>query len=259
MLINAKYHKSHSVYLSYIDTSGGPEKSDRENFVVASVIINDNEWHHMNKEIRDIKVKHFPDLHPDGVELHVKEMLNHTGIYKGMSLNATYSILNDLFEFISTKEIDLKIIGTVTDKRIKRSRDVETFGYIPVFERFNCYLAQKNESFKKAREMPEHGIVIIDSAGIKDQKIQSKLVPILKKCTSRSNFNYLITNLLFTDSRWDNMIQTVDCIAYCIRKCHRTNNTDDIHLRHWQKYYSMLEHKFYSKDGQYDVHGLKMI
>ena len=148
------------MYLSYIDTSGGPEKSDPENFVVASVIINDNAWHHMNKEIRYIKTKHFPDLHPDRVELHVKEMLNHTGIYRKTSLNTTYSILNDLFEFIAAKETDLKIIGTITDKRIKRIRDLEMRGYVFMFERVNRYLAQRNGLFKKANETPEHGIAI---------------------------------------------------------------------------------------------------
>ena len=247
------------MYLSYIDTSGCPEKSDPENFVVVAVIINDSSWHNMNKAIQDIKTKYFPNMIPNSVEFHVKEMLNHTGIYRRMSANTRYSILDDLFEFISAKKTVLKIIGTITDKQIKRTGNIETFGYIPVFERFNRYLAQRNGLLKDASETPEYGTIIIDSAGKKDQKLQSKLIPILKKGTSRSNFNYLQTDLLFRNSKYDNMIQLTDCISYCIRKYHRRNNTNDIHLQHWQKYYSMLENKFYSKDGQYDGYGLKMI
>ena len=246
------------MYLSYIDTSGCPEKSDPENFVVVAVIIHDSLLDHMNKMVQDIKTKYFPNMCLNNVEFHVKDMLNHTGIYREVSIDTRYSILDDLFAFISAKKTDLKIIGTITDKQIKRVRDIETFGYISVFERFNRYLAQRNGLFKKASETPERGIAIIDT-GVKDQKLRSKLVPILKRGTPRPNFSYLQTDLLFINSKSSNLIQVADCISYCIRKYHRRNNIDDVHLWHWQKYYSMLEDKVYSRRLEYDDYWLKMI
>ncbi len=245
------------VYLSYIDTSGGPEYSDPENFVVASVIIHDTSWQNITKEIGQIKSKYFPDLHSDNVEFHVKDMLNHRGIYKEISLNATYSILDDIFDAISAKDTHLHVVGTILDKR-RRGLDLEVFGYVPVFERFNRYLSQINRHLQKDSESIEYGMAIIDSAGSRDQQLRSKLSPILSSGTSYSNFNYLINSILFADSRWDDLIQIADCVAYCIRKHHRTNNTDDIHLQHWEKYYSMITDKFYSRDGEHDGYGLKI-
>ncbi len=246
------------MYLSYIDSSGGPEYSDPENFVLAAIIIHDHSWRHIKREIRNIKSKHFPDIHPDNVELHVKDILNRSGIYKKISLNATYSIFDDLFEFITAKETDLDIIGVIVDKK-RKYLDNEVFGYIPVLERFNRYLAQRNNMFQKANESLEYGMTIIDSAGMKDQKLQSKLEPILNKGTIHSNFNYLMSGVLFTNSRWNELVQIADCVAYCMRKHHRVNSSSDVHVQYWNRYYSMLKDKFYSRDGQYVGYGLKII
>jgi len=79
----------------------------------------------------------------------------------------------------------------------------------------------------------------------------------LNKGTHYSQLGYLIEDPLFTDSKWRNLSQVVDCIAYCIRKKYRNNN-DNKHTRNWEKYYSLIESKFHNKDGNYLRYGLKI-
>lgn len=104
----------------------------------------------------------------------------------------------------------------------------------------------------------EYGIMIMDSDGSKnDRKLRNKLTGMMANGTGYSDLGYLIEDPLFTDSKWRNLSQIVDCVAYCIRKKHR-KNTNNIHLRYWERYYSMIETKFYSKGKEYLGHGLKI-
>ena len=54
--------------------------------------------------------------------------------------------------------------------------------------------------------------MIMDTEGSKqDAKLRGKLTPILRNGTKYSKFQYLIEDPLFTDSKWRNLSQIVDC------------------------------------------------
>ena len=110
----------------------------------------------------------------------------------------------------------------------------------------------------EAQYQPEYGIMITDSEGVKkDQKLRGKLLGMSRKGTLYSRLDVLIEDLLFTDSKWRNLSQLVDCVAYCIRKQYRTNSRS-FHTFYWQSYYKRIETKFDNPRDSYFGYGLKI-
>ena len=79
----------------------------------------------------------------------------------------------------------------------------------------------------------------------------------LRYGTMYSQLGYIIEDPLFTDSKWGNLLQLVDCVAYGIRKKHRIN-TASFHITYWDKFYTQIEKKFDNPDGSYINYGLKI-
>lgn len=116
------------MFLSYFDSSGRPDYSDQEDFVLASVTVNEHQWYYARKKIEQIKTKYFPDIQSDRIEFHAKDMINHSGIYKKLSWEEIYSILDDIFEFITSEETHLCIIAAIIKKqKLKPEIDIETW------------------------------------------------------------------------------------------------------------------------------------
>lgn len=248
------------MYLSYLDSSGRPELTDQEDLVLASVTVNEHQWYYMKQEIEKIKKIHFPDTDLEDIEFHAKDMINHTGIYKELSWDKIYAIFDDFFEFIVSDTTHLTIIASLIRKQqLRKKIDVEVWSHRFVFERLNEYLIHQNELLAEAGNPHEYGIMIMDSEDKKkDQKLRDKLTDMLSNGTLYSQLGFLIEDPLFTDSKWRNLSQVVDCVAYCIRKKYRNNNTENFHTKKWEKYYSMIEKKFHTKNGQYLRYGLKI-
>jgi hypothetical protein len=100
--------------------------------------------------------------------------------------------------------------------------------------------------------------MITDSEDLKqDQRFRTRLFQSVRSGPFYSHLNNLIEDPLFTDSKWRNLSQLVDCIAYCIRKQYRPN-TESVHTHYWQHYYEKLESKFDNPFGSYKGYGLKI-
>lgn len=248
------------MYISYLDSSGRSEYSDRENYVLSSVTVNEHQWHHLKKEIEGIKKKHFPDKNPNDVELHAKEMMNRSGIYKDWSWNKIFDLLDDFFDFMANENTIITIIATLIKKtELHKKIDVELWGHRFLFERLNSYLQEQNKLLAMAENPHEYGITIIDTEGpVKDQKLRNKLSDMLIDGTHYSDLNFLIEDPLFTDSKWRNLSQVVDCVAYCIRKHYRENNNSTRQTEKWDEYFTKIEKKIYHKNGNYLRYGLKI-
>ena len=246
------------MYISYLDSSGTPSLTTMENYVLAAVTVNERAWYSIKKKIECIKIKHFPTLQLDQIEFHVKDMMNRDDIYENLSWEKIYSILDDLFEIIKDDDTELTIIAVLIQKsELKKEIDVEEWGHRFLFERLNSYLEEQNKN-QTSSKYPEYGIMIIDSEGKKnDNKLRNKLSNMLTRGTMYSKLNYLIEDPLFTDSKWRNLSQIADCVAYCIRKRYR-QNTPSTHTTNWNHYYDMMQTKFHRKNRDYMQYGLKI-
>lgn len=234
------------MYLAYIDSSGRPTRDDPENFVLATLISNEQLWQYMDNGVQRIKLDHFPKLNPDNIELHAKDMLNRSGFFKGLTWDEIYSVFNDIFEFLARDETDICVIAVVVLKqKMHYGKDIEKWGYRLLVERINLFLKKNAETSILAQRSPEFGIMIIDSCGYKpDNKLRRKITEMLKRGTYYSDLGYLIEDPLFTDSKWRNLSQLVDCIAYAVRKHFRNPPKRSFHDDNWEKYYQLIKSKF---------------
>jgi hypothetical protein len=73
------------MFLAYIDASGESSLKDRENYVVSSVVISEIRWQIMDNMVRQIKIKHFPSLPVEEIEIHAKDMMNRDGFFKSFN------------------------------------------------------------------------------------------------------------------------------------------------------------------------------
>jgi hypothetical protein len=186
-------------------------------------------------------------------------MMNHDKVFQHLSWDQIYTILDEVFNLISDSDTQLSIIAVLIDKaKLKKSIDIETWAYRLLFERVNRFIGRQAQSLMEEEHPPQYGIMIMDSEGMtKDQKLRKRLVNILRNGTLYSQLDYLIEDPLFTDSKWRNLSQLADCVAYCIRKNHR-NNSSTFHTGKWQSYYNKIESKFDCPFGSYKRYGLKI-
>jgi hypothetical protein len=223
------------LFLAYLDASGRPDLNEREDYVLASLVINERNWQMVDNAMKEIKLKHFPNLSDADIELNSKDMQNREGIFNEIPWEVIYEIHDDIFNFINTSDIEMWIIAVLIRKhKLKRSIDVESWAYRLLFERMNKFIERQNRLLVEKRHPHEYGIMIIDSEGLKkDENLRKRLYETLRYGTLYSQLNYLIEDPLFTNSKWTNLSQLVDCIAYCIRKYYRSN-TDSFHTQHWE-------------------------
>jgi hypothetical protein len=126
--------------IAYIDSSGRPF-GDNENFVLSCVITNEAEWQNIDNKVKQLKLKHFPGLPDENIEIHAKDMMNHDGLFYQLSWACIYDILDDIFDLIASSDNDLCIIGVLIDKqRLRKSIDIEEWAYRLLFERINQFI-----------------------------------------------------------------------------------------------------------------------
>jgi hypothetical protein len=131
------------VFIVYVDSSGRPYH-DAENFVLAPITTNEEDWQYIDNLVKQIKINHFPYLPDENVEIHAKDMMNHNGIFKDLSSNQIFAIFDDVFNMFSATS-KLLIINAVVIKKakLKKSIEVEEWAYRLLFERLNRYLEEK--------------------------------------------------------------------------------------------------------------------
>jgi hypothetical protein len=241
-----------------VDSSGRPY-NDAENFVLASITTNEEDWQFIDNLVKQIKIEDFPYLPDEDVEIHAKDMVNHDGIFENLSWNQIFAIFDDVFDLFSTTSKLLIINAVVIEKRkLKKSIDVEEWAYRLLFERLNRFLERKNDELLASQHPRQYGIMIMDSEGIKkDQGLRNKLVQV-RGGTLYSHLTYLIEDPLFTDSKWRNLSQLVDNVAYCIRRNHRINSPSAPNTQSWESYYKKIVPRFDAPYGSYFGYGLKI-
>ncbi|WGM89561.1 MAG: DUF3800 domain-containing protein [Candidatus Bathyarchaeum tardum] len=251
------------MYLAYLDESGRPTKdtSQEKYFVLATLIINEQKWQYIDNKVNEIKTKHFPDLPPQKIELHAKDMLNRNGIFNGLNWDKIYGIFEDIFEFLADNETEVCTIAVVINKaKMYHGKDIEKWAYRLTVERINKFLEKNNGESISRGEPPQFGIMIIDSCGFKpDERLREKVSEMLDNGTHYSDLKYLIENPLFTNSKWRNLSQLVDCVAYAVRKKFRNSSSPSFHDENWFKYYDKIFCKFdKNEDGKVEGCGIKV-
>jgi len=237
------------VYLSYIDESGKPDRTDSENeFVLAALSINECEWRRIDKMVTDLKLKYFPDRDPDSFEFHTTDIISHRGAFKSLSIDIRLNIIEDLMTVIAQMDCHISSVLIRKDKVKNQTLDIGMFGMKLLFDRL-CHLHNQINA-GKLREEEEYGLLLIDSVDPKyDNKLRIKIRELCKKGSGCTENRYLIEDPIFVDSKYRHMSQLVDCAAYCIRKKHNDKMTNPKDKETFERFYKIIEERMFVHNG----------
>jgi len=243
------------VYYSYIDASGSRLRKDPENFVLTSITIRQSQLEYMNQKINQIKKKELLEYDPNEIELHVKDMLKRKKCFQGISREQIYQLLDKTFEFLSKPETDYFIVASVIKKKLMyESTGIEEWAYKFVLERIN-----KNIEFlNKQNNTSEKCNLVIDTEGERDYLMSNRIGWELKHGTEYSNLELINKDIVFLDSKSNNMLQITDCISYAVRKYHRKNTGNTQYIQKWEDYYNYIKPRFRNKNNKHHIIGLKI-
>jgi len=241
------------MFLAYLDSSGRPTFDDKENYVLTAIITNEINWQYIDNGIKAVKLLHLPHLPDSEVEFHAKDMMNRQGIYNGLSWEEIFLILNGVFDFISDDQTLLSIISVLINKtKLYPDKDAEVWAHRLLFERINKFIEKQNAKLIMAQSAPQYGIMILDSTNPKhDQILRQKLYGMLKSGTLYCKLEYLIEDPLFTDSKWRNLSQIADCVAYCVRRRFKASKTNTTQNVQWNNLFRKIEKFDANENGNY--------
>jgi hypothetical protein len=204
------------VYLIYVDDCGKPEKIHRNNkfFCLSAVIIYDQKWHPIDKQIVYLKEKcSIQEIHSRNIYMMDKEFIGFRNFP-----SARFVVLNDIFNLISSLPITL--VSSVIDKekyfQQYDDEQVEFRGWKHLVER--CEMGIGDLSYEGGSY--QNGLIITDhnTSDAHDEIIRSFLQLIRLKGTGYLTINHLIEEPLFVVSKFRNLIQLADAVAYCTVK-----------------------------------------
>ncbi len=249
------------MYLIYLDSSGSALMKESEDYVLSSIIVNESNWTLIDNAVKAIKLQHFPALPDNEVEFHAKDMENNTGIYRNLPHRNILKIFDSIYGLFSQENFPVTLISAVIQKQNirKRTIDLEVWGHRLIFERLNKYITKKNQEAILVGKYQEYGLMIEDTEGFKkDEKLRNKLRSMLVEGTLHSKLEYLIEDPFFTDSKWRNLSQLVDCVAYCVRRKYKSNQSFE-KKEVWDKYFSLISNKLdKSTSGDFNGSGVKI-
>jgi len=229
------------VFLTYIDESGKPDRTDSENeFVLAALSINESAWKRIDKKVTDLKSKFFPELDPDSFEFHTTDMMHRRGVFRSLSIETRLMIIEGLLMIVSETGCHISSVIVKKDELENSDLDVGMFSMKLLFERLCRFHDMANS--KNSEEDEEYGILLIDSVNEKyDNKLRVKIRELCKKGSGRTKNRYLIEDPIFVDSKYRHLSQLADCVAYCIRRKHRGDLNNPKDGETFEKFYKIIE------------------
>ncbi len=236
--------------MSYTDESGVPHGGKREGkfFILSAVMVEDSHWNEINADIIKIKQKHFPDIDPDVLEIHMYDILQSKKEYVGITIERRDAFLTDIFNIFKNHE--LAVISIVIKKKELESKyDVEHLEKTAWKS-----LVEQIEGFLASREKYGTGVMIVDSKGrYEDARINRYVKTAKKNGIKGTPTSHLIEDVFFTSSDERNFVQLADVAAHCTRQ-HMYERSDI------ENYWRVFESKLWCDDsGECAGFGLKII
>lgn len=217
------------MYLTYIDESGKPDRTDSEpEYVLASLTINESSWRDVDERVRGLKQKYFPNSRYDEIEIHATELIGHKGPFKRMPLERRLAILKDVMTIISDIDCSISAILVRKDELRSKTLEVDIYALELLFERLCHFHSTSNGVNRMNGKDEQYGLLLIDSVNPKyDNKVRAKIRSLFENGTEYEKNEYLIEDPIFVDSSYRHLSQLVDCVAYCIRRHYRKAEVSD--------------------------------
>jgi hypothetical protein len=201
------------LYLVYVDDSGKPQQIYRHNkyFCLSAVIICERDWLDIDTEIVRVKNRYnISEIRTRNIYTMEKEFS-----YLKMNPDQRYIILGDIFSMIS--KLNVILITSAIDKQkyyVQYIDDAAEYrAWIHLFERCDMCIS---DMCKKDGYF-ESGLIIIDhhTSDEHDELIKDYLREVRISGSGYHRFEHMIEEPLFTPSKWRNIIQLANAVAYC--------------------------------------------
>ena len=248
------------MFLTYIDESGKPDWNHPEKeFVLAALIINEREWVSVDRKVRGLKQKYFPEADPETVEFHATDIFHHKNVFRDLSMDLRSDIFENVLRIIA--ESRSVLCCTMIDKsRIERKSaiDVNSTAVKFLFERICYFLDSANESLMAEGKPEEYNLLMFDSVNnAYDNKVRKLIRTFSTEGTGYERNRYTIEDPIFVNSSYRNLSQLVDCAAYVVhRKFRYTENPKDREL--FDRFYAIIEPVLLRRNGTVDGYGIKV-
>lgn len=248
------------MYLTYIDESGKAERTDPEQeYVLASLTINESAWKDVDGRVRGLKQKYFPNSIHDDIEIHATDIFNHKRAFKNMSLEKRLAVFADVMTIVSEIDCSLSAILIRKDELKSKTLEIDTYTLELLFERLCYYHSMANGENRMKGKDEQYGILMIDSVNSKyDNKVRTKIRSLFENGTKYVKNRYLIEDPIFVDSSYRHLSQLVDCVAYCIRRNFRKVEADERERETFEAFFKMIEPKLLKNESKSEGYGLKI-
>lgn len=218
---------SASVYLVYVDESGTPSYEDAENFVLAAVVVHESRYQAIDKIVDTLKVEHVPAVAPAELELHANEVVWRQKKFEHLNIAEAHELFSETCKVLASSDCWLLAVVIRKDRiyaNKKAGFDPLEWAHRLLFERACKLLAKINTGNLAAGRTEEYGILLIDAVGAKhDEKLRKKLLHYYRGGSMFVANKYLIEEPIFVNSKYRNLSQLVDHVAFVVRRVHRTN------------------------------------
>ncbi|MEJ2268068.1 MAG: hypothetical protein P8X70_03260 [Nanoarchaeota archaeon] len=104
------------MYLMYVDESGNANYNDGLSFYnLTGIVVNEEDWVRVDNALTKLKVEYFPNIPPEDIEFHAKQIRNKNGIFSHLDNEKVKELFFNFFEEIS--KMPIKIISILVNKK----------------------------------------------------------------------------------------------------------------------------------------------
>jgi len=206
------------MYLIYLDESGSPDLADDSPYyVVSALIINEKEIFKVRDLVCNLKRKYFPDADPNEIEIHMKDLAHHRGVFKDLGLENERKLIREIGDLIPLTNCTLTTVCMNKAALYGDHKEhVLEFALKFLFERVCTFL---DEYSGIERHRPEFGILMLDSISPQmDNKIRIQMMGLIKNGTEYRRSEYFLDQPMFVRSCDDHIMQLADYASYCMKR-----------------------------------------
>lgn len=250
------------MFLTYIDESGKPDFNQEEGiFGLSAICIHGSLWNTMDRQLRTIKERHFPDMDPSEVEIHLKDIARgKKRPFHQQTTEQKIALLDDCFNLIASSECSLISVLVDKSKKYTEEFDIERYCLQYLFERICWHLDAQNRRRTIEDLSPELALLFIDSDPHHDDMVSEKLMPFYYNGSSSCKNRWVARHPIFMESYKDCMLQLVDLVTYSSRRAFSTSRRPD---NLWDQknlaYFNQLKPRMFTNtNGRIENYGLKI-
>ncbi|HWL92881.1 MAG TPA: DUF3800 domain-containing protein [Phycisphaerae bacterium] len=210
------------MHLVYLDESGnsGNNLNDSQQpvFVLCAMIVPENQWLKLERELAAAVDKHFPRPRPNNFEVHGTELRTARGFCKGMSVGARVAFRDEWMDIAA--ENGVKLIHRAIDKKRYQKWLHATFGtgvvinpHVAAF----ASVARVVDDYLNALPGPPLGMFISDDNKEIVADVE-KSIRVLRGTEGTLRLSQIIEKGFFIDSAHSLPLQLCDVFALSLRK-----------------------------------------